>query len=405
MLFFRRAKYIALLALALVMFSGRSGAQTPALDFIGYTPAWEYTQGSYVVGWYFQPVSAVSISALGWYNDSDGLIDDHPVGIYDIAAGRFIASTTVLKTDPLFNLFRYHDLTAPVVLQAGRQYALVGVSFRDHYFSFTPSVSNLVLDPRITHLGATANGDNDSATTQLGPPKRYEAGQPYWTVTNMIIGAVPAVAISGISPATAKVNSAAFQMTISGAGFAGNSSVRFNNTAVSVVSATSSALVVNVPANLLTTARTYNVTVVTGGKSSNAMPFRVTSATVNNTPPNLKIVGSHRTGIDPFSGTKYSVLLLENTGGADITNIALSDVRFYFDRNRPTLYVKPTNMILETGASPPGNLSRTAPGELLQIRWEWPATIIGPVQSGNISIRGTSNEGAINAGTRYLVFP
>lgn len=264
-------------------------------------------------------------------------------------------------------------------------------------FDFGPD-GNLYVASRNTNVilrfdGSTGAFIDTFISTNLNDPYRIRF---FGTTT---------VKISRVTPASVKVNSAAFQMTITGVGFAGNSSVRFNNTAVSVVSATTSALVVNVPANLLTAARTYNVTVVTGANVSNAVPFRVTSSAVSNTPPNLKIVGVPRTGSDPLSGVKYSVLLIRNSGGSDATGIAFNDVRFYFDRNNPSLYVTPTGMILEPGGTPPGNLSKTAPGEILQIRWDWPTTINGPVRNGVISIRGTTVQGAFNAGTQFLQFP
>ncbi len=209
--------------------------------------------------------------------------------------------------------------------------------------------------------------------------------------------------ISGITPNGVVVNSAAFQMTINGSGLSPNPIVRFNNTQLTVVSATNSRVVVNVPAHLLTAIRNYNVTVSVNGKLSNAVPFRV-SANLGG-PPNLKISPVYRTGRDELTGNKYAVLLLENQGSSDITTINLSNVRLYYDSKRdPGKYIQPVNITLEQGALPPGTLSRTRPGERLQIRFDFPSTNEGPVSSGTLSIIGTSDQGGFNAGSLFLFF-
>ena len=121
-------------------------------------------------------------------------------------------------------------------------------------------------------------------------------------------------------------------------------------------------------------------------------------------PPNLQRVGNWITGTDQFSGVKYAVLLFENIGGADITGLNFSDVRFYFDVNNPNLYVNPTSLSMEP-ALPQGSLFNTPPGYRVNIRFNFPTTINGLVRTGTISVRGTSNEGSFNAGSLFLVFP
>lgn len=212
------------------------------------------------------------------------------------------------------------------------------------------------------------------------------------------------VSIASITPNQVKVNSAAFQMTIRGKNLGPNPLVRFNNTTMSVVSATSTMIVINVPANLLTTKRIYNVTVMANGKLSNAVPFRITNDNPA-APPNLIIGPVFRTGVDQFSGNRFAVLLLENQGSSDITNINLSNVRLYYDKFNPNSYIQPFNLFLEAGASPPGTLLVTHPGERLQVHFEFPLTNIGPVIAGTISVVGTSDQGNFNAGSLWLLFP
>jgi hypothetical protein len=395
--------FASILVCVLLLLSGHTKAQTPALSFNGYTPAWEYTQSSYVIGWYFQPTAPISVSALGWYNDRNGLSSDHPVGIYDIQSGQYVATTVVRTTDPLTGVFRYRDLAVPVTLTSGRQYAIVGVSYRDHYLSFA-QIHNLVLASSILYLGGAI--DYAGNATQLGPPVQYFSGAPYWPATNFKFSpATTATTISSITPDSARVNSAAFLMTIAGTNFTPNSIVRFNSAQMAIVSSTSTSLQIQVPAHLLTIKRTYNVTVSTNGRVSNVVAFRVTDSGNTDAPPNLQRVGNFRTGMDSFSGGKYAVLLFENRGGAPLTNINFSDFRLYYDRNDRTRYVMPTIVTLEQGAVPAGTLSSTPPGFRLQVRFDFPTTILGPVQAGTLSMRGTSDQGAFNAGSVYLIFP
>jgi len=209
------------------------------------------------------------------------------------------------------------------------------------------------------------------------------------------------VSIANITPSSAVVNSPDVPATIHGSGFSANSIVRFNNTQVPFISASTTAITLKVPAALLTSQRTYNVTVSTFGKISNAVAFRVTATDLNKPAPHLQIVGYVRTGIDPDTGDRYAVLLLGNTGGSDITNINFSDVRFYYD---DTHYFSPTSISLEAGAIPAGTFSDTPPGAFLQVHFAIPFS--APLNRGTavISIQGTSTQGAFNAGSRYLIF-
>jgi streptogramin lyase len=210
-----------------------------------------------------------------------------------------------------------------------------------------------------------------------------------------------AVSISNLTPSSAVVNSPDFPTTITGTGFSANSIVRFNNTQVAFISASANVINLKVPAALLTSQRTYNVTVTTYGKVSNAVAFRVTATNVNKPLPNLKIVGQVRTGVDPNTGDRYAVLVFGNLGLADITNINFSDVRFYYD---DTHYFSPTSVSLEAGATPPGTLSNTPPETFLQVKFAFPFS--APLNRGTavISVSGTSSQGNFNAGSRFLIF-
>jgi hypothetical protein len=74
-------------------------AVTIAADFTGGT---DYERGTFQnFGWYFDVTTPVDVTALGLFDTgSDGLTDDHPVGIWD-AAGDLLATTTITNADPL----------------------------------------------------------------------------------------------------------------------------------------------------------------------------------------------------------------------------------------------------------------------------------------------------------------
>lgn len=397
-----RCTLVSFFVFAILLFSGRGWAQTPALSFNGYTPNWEYTQDSYCIGWYFQTTSPISVNALGWYNDSNGLSHSHPVGIYDIQAGQYVASTTVRPSDPLTGVFRYRDLSRTLILPAGRRYAIVGVSFEDHYLSFAQP-NNIVTLPNITFLGGAI--DYTGGATQLIPPIQYYPDISAWPATNFKVGTVPSTSLASMTPETAALNSSAMTVTLTGTGFAANSVVRFNTTPVTVNSSSETSLTVTVPASLLAVIRTYNVTVTTEGRVSNSLPFRVTGNNQSDGTANLRRVGNWRTGVYPQSGGRYAVLLFRNQGAVDITTINFSNVRLYFDANNRNNYVMPVNLTLEEGATPPGTLINTPPGYYLQVRFDFPSTINGLVQRGTLSVKGTSDQGSFDAGSLLLEFP
>jgi streptogramin lyase len=207
--------------------------------------------------------------------------------------------------------------------------------------------------------------------------------------------------LSGISPRAVKLRSGAFQMRLTGIGFGADPKVKMGSATMHILSKSDTSIVIDVPAKLLKATNTYKVTVVANGEKSNAVPFRVT----NKFNPKMKIGPVTRTGKDPATGVKYAVLLLQNIGVADITNLELTGSRLYFDSRHPTLFVQPVNITLERGASPPGTFVDTPPGYRLQVRFDFPPLAAGNLTGGTFSVQGTSNEGPLNVGKVKLVFP
>lgn len=102
----------------------------------------------------FSTSGPITISHLGfWDGRTPGLAGSHPVGIWS-DTGTLLAQTTVLKTDPLQNGFRYHGLTTPLVLSVGTYVVGGFYGVRDEY-GF--NAKNFTTLPGVTFLGAAAD--------------------------------------------------------------------------------------------------------------------------------------------------------------------------------------------------------------------------------------------------------
>ena len=141
-----------------------------------------------------------------------------------------------------------------------------------------------------------------------------------------ISGNQPSISTTGgLTPATAQVGSAGFQLAIAGTGFVSGSTVQWNAGSsaqtVQVVFNSSTSLTAIVPASLLTSAATALVTVTNpGGAVSNSSIFSITPAaapTISTTGPSTAVVGGASfqmtvTGTNFFAGS----LVQWSTGSA-----------------------------------------------------------------------------------------
>ena len=153
----RTALWVSVLILAFT--SAAPAADTPALDITGLGSGFDYTQGTYSLGWAFAANKDLNVTALGFYDDlKDGIVGNHDVGIYDVATQTLLVQTTVVPSDPLTGFFRYHTLATPFVLTGGKNYIIQAVTLTDHY-ALSP---NTVVDPAITFMGFAAYGSSGS---------------------------------------------------------------------------------------------------------------------------------------------------------------------------------------------------------------------------------------------------
>jgi len=126
---------ITILALALLVGGLGQAKADPAMEFTGSVN--DFTSGTFSLGWSFSTNTAVTVTALGFFDDSTlnppgpGLSQPHDVGIYD-SSGNLLVSTTVLQTDPLIGHFRYDTIT-PYILPAGLTFTIAAETGNDNY--------------------------------------------------------------------------------------------------------------------------------------------------------------------------------------------------------------------------------------------------------------------------------
>ncbi len=117
--------------------------------------------------------------------------------------------------------------------------------------------ANLIASPGTDQVSVVSGGVTSNAVT--------------FTVT-------PAPVVSAISPNTATSGGPAFTLTVNGSGFASSSVIDWNGTALSTRFVSSIQLTASVPAPLIATAGTDQITVTSGNVTSNAVPFTVAPA-------------------------------------------------------------------------------------------------------------------------------
>lgn len=90
-------------------------------------------------------------------------------------------------------------------------------------------------------------------------------------------------AISALTPVSTAVGGPAFTLTITGTGFASGAVVQWNSTQLPTVVVSANQVTASVTANLIATVGTAQITVVSGGATSNALAFAVVAAPVIST--------------------------------------------------------------------------------------------------------------------------
>lgn len=156
-------KVLALSCLFILAITLKVGAQMEAMP--GYvvfnnpdfTPVYAVINGP--VGWTFQPLTDISVTALGVF---DGLPANLEVGLWN-SSGTLLASETIDENIISFNQSRYESIT-PVALTAGQTYYLAAFSPSGEFQALTlspnltPPDGMAIMSPDI-QLGMVANED------------------------------------------------------------------------------------------------------------------------------------------------------------------------------------------------------------------------------------------------------
>jgi hypothetical protein len=143
-------------------------------------------------------------------------------------------------------------------------------------------------------------------------------------------GAVPS--ITGLSPASATVGSAAITLAVSGNNFTSDAVVKWNGASLTTIFASSTQLTATVPASLLTAAGTATVTVTESGGASSGVAFAINAAApsiVGISPAQgpsaggtaVNIIGSNFTGV---SAVKFGA-----ASAASFTVISANSITAY----------------------------------------------------------------------------
>jgi IPT/TIG domain len=145
--------------------------------------------------------------------------------------------------------------------------------------------------------------------------------------------------ITSLDPNPAIAGGPAFTLTVYGAGFASGDGVRWNETQLSTTFVNETQLTASVPANLIATPGTAQVTVVEPGITSNSVPFTIAPPTITSLKPDTATAG----------GPAFT-LTVNGTGFANGAAVRWNETPL------STTFVNPTQLT----ASVPANLIATA---------------------------------------------
>jgi uncharacterized protein (TIGR03437 family) len=263
-----------------------------------------------------------------------------------IATGGTPSSVTVSETGAISNALPFTINPPPVIssLNPG-SIAAGGLAF-----TLTVTGSGFI-------SGAVVNWNGTSLTTTFGSATQLSAQVPASFIASVgtskvtvseqgatstgvsfVIGAPPLV-ISALTPSSAVAGGLAFTLTVTGSGFTSGAVVNWNGSVLATTFGNSTQLSAQVPASLIASVGTANVTVSESGAISKPMTFTIGSATVFTSPQSLSfsyVQGGSVPVPQTFSvfssgaSVKYSVAASENwlqavaTAGQTPDNVTVS---------------------------------------------------------------------------------
>lgn len=187
-----------------------AAAQTPAIGFATGATGLEDNAAnagvsSFSLGFEFTAKSPILVTSLGYFNDprfdptTPTFSTPHQVGLYQVVpgvggspeTGLLLAQALVASSDVSQGNFLYHSLTTPVLLAAGGDYVLAGVSgpTDPYFFGVQDSGGNaaLTVDPTLTY-----GQDRSVVSTTLAFPTDTDSlSEPGFFGPNFLSSPVP----------------------------------------------------------------------------------------------------------------------------------------------------------------------------------------------------------------------
>ncbi|HEY3740579.1 MAG TPA: IPT/TIG domain-containing protein, partial [Bryobacteraceae bacterium] len=143
--------------------------------------------------------------------------------------------------------------------------------------------------------------------------------------------------ISSLSPAAASPGGSSFIMTVNGTGFSATSTVNWNGSPLVTVFGSSTQLQASVSSNLIASAGSANITVVTGSTASNAITFTVGT-------PNTPVLSSLSPGSATVGGPQFA-LTVNGSNFANGATVAWNGGLL------PTTFVSATQLTATVGSN------------------------------------------------------
>jgi hypothetical protein len=281
------------------------GASTPAGSFAFTTPTTAPGVGTASQSVTFAPTDATDYSTL--------------TGTASVMVSKASSSTALASSVNPSAVGQSVNFTATVTGQYGGT-ATGSVTFSNG----STSLGSVSLSGGTASVASTALPlGTDTITAVYGGDTNFN-GSTSNSVGQVVEVVYPAPILSGISPAFTNAGGAAFTLTVTGSGFASNSTVYWGTTALVTTYGTATQLTAQVPAtDIAAGGTTAAITVQTpspGGGTSNPFQFEVNSASGSTTGPTFT---STTATVTVGSSASYPVTLPSSVESAYVTCLNL----------------------------------------------------------------------------------
>lgn len=203
---------ISCLIVLLAMAAVQKANATVALSFTPVPPHTTHSAGGSNHGWAFRPNVDIVVTDLGmWDYLDDGILEDHPIGIFR-ADGTLLSSATIHQGtgDALMDQFRYVPITG-LPLTAGEEYVIgfyttTGIA-DEKMVTLSSEVGALTIDPAIAYTstrwdfggGLAMPGSIDTVQPyRIGPNFQFEPGSGSAEIPEPATVALTALALTAL---------------------------------------------------------------------------------------------------------------------------------------------------------------------------------------------------------------